>query len=281
MQHLIFPSCLAVAALSGCGGASTGAVPFGGLNVSVGGGVGVSTVAGAPDVRRVALSVANSNTVFNAGVSRDPSRDVPLFDAFSSDTSGVLLFEAVGDSGTVHVAAKADDDATGVQVGANADSRGGTLPQSGTASYVGAYAGFLTRGPATSIPNLTQSYISGTLNLTANFRTGTVSGAITDRQRYRTSTTNLLGTMGDVTLGALTVSGGASDDDGVTSGGGIEGAAYVPAGPLRGVWDLGLGGDGAAEAGGTVQIIHDYRNTEPGDTPDDYVEIGGFAAARN
>lgn len=254
-----------LAALTACGGSETGGnnVSFAATTVSHGDSLRVeeSTAGGS---RRVFVngSVSNAETL-----APNAAKDQNVFLSFTNGANTRQLYEAKSEFGTVSVFAITNVGGEAI-AGARADSFGGAVPTVGTASYTGEYVGFLTGSD-------TQSVITGTVNLDASFADSTISGSITDRERFLTSNGIKAGDMFDVDLARHGLANGASQSGGIATGGALGRTdVYVPENPVAGTWNVALGGDNAEAAGGTVEIIHDYENS-------DFVETGGFAAIKD
>lgn len=279
-RHLVL-TLPTLALLAACGGGEDGgaggSTPFDGVTQFSGQSFGISTTSA--DSVRISIPTSASRTL-SVGASTSASDDQQVFRAYRNAFSQYLIFDAVSDDGRVSVFANHNDTSPDSLPGARAQSFGGTLPASGSASYTGEYVGFLTRDATTSVPGLTESYIVGDVSLTADFARGSASGAITNRDRYLTSNGGFASDMGDVTLSNLSFDSTGAGTGGQTSGGRVDLSRYQPAGggTLDGSWGIAFGGDDATSAGGTVEIIHDYDNTL---VSDDYIETGGFVAAKN
>jgi len=233
---------IAAFGLSACGG-SDDVVRQAGAPVTLQSGTPPSVTETSATSRRVGYQIGNTGRFASHGISRNPNRDVPGFLAFGGARDDVFLFEAKNESGTVRIAEIVDDTTlTATEfLGATATANGGTIPTNSSATYSGAYAGFLTRGPGTTRPGLTQSYFTGDVVLNADFGAGVVDGSIVNRERFLTTTGASAGSVTDISLGTLAIANGI--------------------------------------AGGTVLIDHDYQNGSA-QTPDDYIETGGFVATK-
>lgn len=205
-----------------------------------------------------------------------------VFDGFQDPDNGqTTIIEAKGPDGKVYVATRTDHNqssgGSATFMSAEAEGFGGTQPDSGQATYIGQYAGFLERSATTTHPGLVQSYIHGNTVLNADFGAGTVDGLITGRQRYLTTNGNLVGTMEDINLGQHNIMNGQSVGMGLTTGGKLAGRPNPVGGDLGGEWNVLFGGENAVSAGGTVVIDHNYTQTS---IKDDYVETGVFAVSQ-
>ncbi len=268
--------------LTACGGADSGvggAASFGAINQSAG--LSFGSIETSATSRRVAYPVTSGRNR-SVGISEARSFDRGIFKAYKSGEHMTFYADSPNGTGSAEIYAVVDDlSNTTIPAGARIDSNGGDVPTSGSANYAGEYIGFLTRDTTTSRPNLTQSFIAGDVSLTADFSKsgGQVSGSITNRERFVTSNGNYADNMADVFLGTHSISNGASAGTGLLAGGGLRNSDYVPeGGGLVGEWSVAFGGQGAVDAGGVVEIIHDYQNG--GRTPDDYIETGVFAVTR-
>jgi hypothetical protein len=181
-------------------------------------------------------------------------------DGSSSGDVGALLLlvpAASGGGSTGQVA--------GVYFSRNSD---GTIPNSGSASFSGSYAGFLSTGDASHLYDL----VRGDASLSVDFGAGTVSGSITNRE-YFDSTTDTT-QPADGTLNDLTLSNGTFGSNGTYSGdatgGEISGTDTTSNGGFVGLF----GGDNGKETAGAVQIDHSENST----SSDAAVETGAFVA---
>lgn len=257
----------AIALLSACGGSGGGetgptVVSFDPVTVEHGDDFRVETRTNGAN-RQVFLGGSSPSGVLTPNADKTQS----VFQSFTSSSGARQLYEAESDLGTVSVFAIANT--AGVAIaGATAESFGGTVPTTGSASYSGEYVGFLTGSD-------TQSVIVGTVNLDADFASSAIDGSITGRERFLTSNGEKAGDMLDIDLGRHSLADGASNPGGIATGGALgRTTVYVPESPVAGSWNVALGGEDAAVAGGTVQITHDYEIA-------DFVETGGFAVNRN
>ena len=276
------PMILATCAIAACSGGGDGMpsaaapVQFAGETQTSGQVHGISTTS-ADSVR---IGIPRGGRTLSVGATASPTEDQSVFGAYRNRSSKYLIFDAESANGRVSVFSNVNDNAADSFPGARAESFGGTLPTSGSATYTGEYVGFVARDASTSAPRLSESYIVGDVNISADFGRGATFGAINNRNRFATDNSRALGTMEDVTLSNLMFNNSGSGSGGNSSGGRIDLSNYQPEGgaPLDGNWSIAFGGENAASAGGTVQITHDYDN---GFVADDYVETGGFAAAKN
>lgn len=253
-----------IALLAACGGGETGpdTVSFAPVTVENGDNFSVETRTNGANRQ---VFVGNSAPL--ALLTPNSDKNQTVFRSFTNSIDTRQLYEADSDFGTVSVYATTNV-AGATTAGASAESFGGIRPESGSASYSGEYVGFLTR-------NDTQSVIVGTVNLDADFGSNAIDGSITGRERFLTSDGTKAGDMLDVDLGSHSLLNGARGPGGIATGGALgRTTVYVPESPVAGSWNVVLGGDNAAAAGGTVQIEHDYFNA-------DFVENGGFAAIKD
>lgn len=280
MKHF-FIAVSALSALSACGGG--GGQGFGPISQTRGHATPVQIVDN--ETRVVTFSKPDgTGKTGQVTLTRDRNKVVDGFQTFGGSPDEFMLFESIGGTGIVQVKAQVDDTHNNpdqFKDSASGFSAGGNTPTKGTAQYGGKYAGFLTRGSSTSNPGLTQSYIGGDVTMTADFSKNEVSGVISNRNRYLTSNGAVAGSMGNITLGAHSISGGQSVGQGATAGGRVPGNRFLPAAGdnLQGNWSVAFGGADAIEAGGLVEVNHDYLQGN-GLTPDDYVETGGFVASK-
>jgi len=280
MKHF-FIAVSALSALSACGGG--GGQDFGPIAQTRGHATPVQIV----DNETRVVSFSNPDGTGRAGqmtLTRDRNKVVDGFQTFGGARDEFMLFESIGGTGIVQVKAQVDDthnNPNSFKDSASGFSAGGNTPNKGTAQYGGKYVGFLTRGPSTSNPGLTQSYIGGDVTMTADFSKNEVSGVISNRNRHLTSNGAFVGNMGNIALGTHSISAGQSVGQGTTAGGQLNSNFYQPAtgGDLQGNWSVAFGGTDAIEAGGLVEIDHNYLQGN-GLTPDDYVETGGFVALK-
>lgn len=280
MQKLLWVV-VTVSLLSACGGGEVAPALQSGSN-SLSSGTPPVILPTGTDGHRIVISAGNNQTnSFN--ISPDPNKDVPAFKASGGAANEPFLFKSSTSNGSVHVSAIVNH--TGgrpADLGARATMDITTVPTAGFASYLGGYAGFLTRGDSTTRPGLTESYFSGDVILNADFAAGIVDGSIVNRTRYLTSNGTALEAASDIALGQVSIENGITRTDGLTSGGEIfpNTSSYVAQGSgLRGSWNVVFGGPDAIDAVGTLQIDHDYQNGS-GQTQDDYVETGGFIATK-
>ena len=131
------------------------------------------------------------------------------------------------------------------------------MPTTGSASYTGGAVGWLVQ-PTSLNPNNAANYY-GTMNLTANFATGAVSGAVTAIQLFTptNNTTPMSGTSSDVML-AGTISG--SGFSGTASAGSTAGTAFDLTG-ATGNTRGGFYGPNAAETAGVFSLTGGPKET--------------------
>lgn len=269
IRPLIFASC-AFSTLAACGGGATSTLPFAATTVSVG---SVPTVSDrGTDQKRL----IDSSTVIT---NRNPGRDNGPFRAYSNDGVTYLEGFAAGETGVVGLVADLDNPGTNRAPAAFAQRGAGSILTEGRATYNGSYAGYLARASTTTEPNLTQSAISGTVRITADFDQASLDGSITNRQRRNTSTGALSFGFADVNLTATSFTSNGAFGSG-TIGGKLDTPDFVPEGgsELTGAYNGVFSGDASIGAIGTVRINHDYINDA--DAKDDYVETGIYSVQR-
>ena len=281
-QSILLAGSVAVSACSGGGDTPTMAAPVGFSGKT-------ETVWTPPVVTQASatsrtIARQSGSTVQTWTAARKASFDTGDFIVFGGGSNNPLLFEsdtAAGGRAELSMIVN-DTGSSPAALGGKITTVGGTMPQTGTATYSGDYVGFITRsGPAANL-GLTDTYVKGDVSLDANFAAQTVSGAITNRVRHLTATGAMLSglTPGDVTLGQVNFdqnSGGR-----LSAGTLLEGnPRFVPAaGTLTGSWEVGFNGPEAAEALGTVLVQHDYLNGGGSFNSDDYLERGVFTATK-
>jgi len=270
--------------LAGCGGSNTvdpdAPIPFETR--------GLQPTIGAPEITETGQAAFRTIISPIAGI---PSRqvfandnyNVPGFDVFYRGVADeqTILLEVSGDDSEAFVsAANASIEGNSAFLGVAATSDGGTMPVIGTAQYDGFYGGVLT---VLSGSLLSESFISGAVEINVDFANATASGAITARQRYLTASgADATSDFADISLGQVSLLPGQSDGPGFTGGGRLEQANAVPADPsgvLEGEWSILFAGDNAEEAVGTVIISHNYIQ-ENGGISNDFREHGVFLADR-
>ena len=141
--------------------------------------------------------------------------------------------------------------------GAPGNAQTAAMPTTGSASFTGGAVGRLAQ-PASLNPTNAANYY-GTINLTANFASGAISGAVTGIQLYApgNNTTPLAGTSNDVMLTGTIAGSGFS---GTATAGLTVGTAFDltgASGNLRG----GFYGPNAAEAGGVFSLTGGPKET--------------------
>ena len=149
------------------------------------------------------------------------------------------------------------------------------IPQSGTASYNGYYAGFLTEARAGTFSDA-DFIVTGDAQLNIDFNAGTVSGSITDRVAYQKDSgaeQDPITASDDVILSSATF-GANGVITGTTTGGdfNLDGLAN---GANAGTYTAILVADDGEHALGLVQIEQNSGANYPFDGA---LEIGGFVA---
>ncbi len=271
-------------AVSACGGGETPtrAAPVGFSGTT-------ETVSSAPVVTQTSatsrtLAIQSGSTVQTWSAARNSRSDTGDFIVFGGGSNNPMLFEAdTSTGGRAEVAMIVNDTGSSpTLLGGKITTAGGTMPQTGSATYSGNYVGFITRsGPARNL-GLTDTYVTGDVKLNANFAAETISGSIGNRMRHLTATGGIVGgeSPADITLGQISFDQASS---GNLTGGDIlpSDSRFVPAaGTLGGTWKVGFSGAEAAEALGTVLVDHDYLNGGGTFISDDYVERGVFTATK-
>lgn len=278
-MRAIFTTTALALSLGGCG-STVATTPFGAIVVDMND-LEVQVV---DSISRSVTSTTTPSTGVPFTLSRTNVNAATGFDTFRGGPNAVYyLYEASDVNGSAYIMTFVD--AALPAIAFNLSSPGGSMPVSGTARYAGQYVGFLVTIPTDSPTTIVQSYIAGDVGLNADFGAATISGSITNRVRTITAT----GVpspipMEDVQLRANSIANGQSANiNSATEGGRIVDPAYISANgqPLRGNWQVIFGGDQAASVMGEVVIGHNYLNSPPGSTSDDYSERGVFKASRN
>lgn len=256
-------------------GGNTGPTDFNGLTRSLG---TPFTIPADPEAADQTLTFTDADgDPQTIALSESPLTAVKQFDRIVDNSQTLYGFRRDEAGVSVAVFAITDDADANLAPGARVDSRGGTFPDTGSATFNGGYVGFLSRDGDAGSPFFTESRITGDVEITADFANGSVSGFIDRRRRFLTSDNSSVGTLSSVALNAHAIADGVSvGNGGTTAGGGIDDLpTYVPEnGPQTGSWSVAFGNENAVEAGGIVRIIHDYDNAVS--PADDFIETGGF-----
>lgn len=282
VNSILVAGSVAVSACSGGGETPTRAAPVGFSGTT-------ETVSSPPVVTEASatsrtLAHQSGNTVSTWNAARNAKYDTGGFIVFGGGSNNPMLFEAdTAAGGRAELSMIVNDSGPApTALGGKITTVGGTMPQTGTATYSGDYVGFITRsGPAQNL-GLTDTYVTGDVRLDANFAAETISGSIANRMRRLTATGGTVGgeSPADITLGQISFD---QTSAGNLSGGDIlpTNPRFVPAaGTLGGTWEVGFNGAEAAEALGTVLVDHDYLNGGGTFNSDDYIERGVFTATK-
>lgn len=239
----------AVAALGGCGGGGVGTNPTTAVSNTYG---IVPSGAAAPTI------TYNSNDTFTV-----VSGSTTLTLQHLSTTADINGFKAYTDgSGNYLWASDASRDASaafgsvdngsggkvaGTQYGRLAD---GTVPNAGSATFNGYYGAVVVDSSG-----VIQKVISGDAALAANFGSGgSVTGTISNRKYYNTSTSAPDGSLNDMTLSGATMDGAGNFTGGTASGGKYTSTADNTSG---GTYEGLIGGTNGSQISGGVVITHD------------------------
>ena len=235
------------------------------------------------DTRTVVRNRPDGNTATYALTLEDVDAfDGSTFASFSNAESGPRFrsFEAKGPGGIEARVTGFVNDQVNLLYAPQAEyiTTGGSIPLSGTANFSGDYAGMLTRRQNLPNPNFTSSYVTGEVQLTADFGSERLDGRISDRQAYATSNDSESNSLADLTLNALELTGGrSSNSGGSTSGGVIQNSSYVATGGnIFGNWQAAVAGEEAEAIAGSISVFHNYNNNNL-----DLNEVGVFVATKD